>query len=64
MTGILTFMDDSPALLLLLWPLFLLVLLLTTLILIYVWVTRFLRLKKEQNDLLREFINKWDKKQS
>ncbi len=64
MTGIFTFMDNSPYLLLLLWPLFLLVLLLTTLILIYVWVTRFLRLKKEQNDLLREFINKWDKKQS
>jgi len=64
MTGILTFIDDSPALLLLLWPLFLLILLITTLILIYVWVTRFLRLKNEQNDLLREFIDKWDKKQS
>jgi len=29
-------------------------------ILIYSWVTRFIRLKEEQNDLLREIIKKMD----
>lgn len=32
--------------------------------LIYTWVTKFIQLKQEQNDLLREIIKKMDHKQS
>ena len=29
--------------------------------LIYTWVTRFLKIKQEQNDILRELVNKFDR---
>jgi len=32
--------------------------------LIYTWVTKFIQLKQEQNDLLREIIKKMDHNQS
>lgn len=29
---------------------------------VYTWVTRFLKLKQEQNDILRELVNKMERK--
>lgn len=38
------------------------VLILGLFFLIYKWVSKFISLKQEQNDLLREYINKMDSK--
>jgi ABC-type bacteriocin/lantibiotic exporter with double-glycine peptidase domain len=42
--------------------LFYLVILVIVFILIYTWVNKFISLKKEQNDLLREIIKKMENK--
>jgi len=47
----------------LLFPILYIIVVLGFLFLIYKWVTKFIALKQEQNDLLREYLNKMDSKE-
>lgn len=50
----------NPSLFLALWPIINLMLIVAVIYFIYKWVNIFITLKEEQNDLLREIVEKMD----